>query len=96
MSDIQYQGNAREIYHGLRYSKGGCKELQEVVTLRSFSNDASGNKMLASISKNRYHHSKKFQVLPINKNDKDFSTYMPHDKESVMLRKSIKGRPLNL
>jgi hypothetical protein len=95
VSDIQYQGNAREIYHGLKYPKGGCKELQEVVTLRSFSNDANGIKMLALISKNRVHHSKKFQVLPLNKNEKDYSTYMPHDKQSVVLKKSINVKVRN-
>jgi len=27
--------------------------------------------------------------LPIHKKDKDYSLYMPHDKKSIILRKSI-------
>lgn len=88
-SDVNYSGNALDIIHGLRSHKNGCKELQELVTLRSLSKDPVSTKTQESLSKNRYKHKRKFIILPISKNEKDYSTYMPHDKHSILAKKSI-------
>ena len=51
-------------------------------------------KLLAQILQNLYQKqgiiiNKNFQILPLAKSEKDFSTYMPHDRKSVILRRSI-------
>jgi hypothetical protein len=38
---------------------------------------------------------KNFEVLPLPKYEKDYTTYMPHDKHSILLRKSVKLRVRN-
>ena len=67
VSDIRYQGNALDIVHGLHNQKTGCKDLQEVVSLRSLSMDMAGRKTLNTIKKTWYNHKNNFRILPIPK-----------------------------
>ncbi|CAI2369425.1 unnamed protein product [Moneuplotes crassus] len=95
ISDVKYVGNTLDIMHGLKCAKGGYKELEHLVNIRSSSTDTISRSTAKSLSKSRYNHKRNFQILPICKNSKDYSFYLPHDKKSILLRKSIKVKVRN-
>jgi len=87
--DIKYKGNTLDIIHGLNSHKNGYRELNHLVNLRSSSLEPVSGNSTNTLLNSRYIHKKDFNILPIRKKDKDFSPYMPHDKKSIICRKSI-------